>query len=82
MAEESNKENFAGGLFQSQSNSSNNVLDPRKKHKTRSLSMGPGAAVQQLKEESGNRRKVCPKHPESTPSDQITVHDASCTINP
>lgn len=59
MAEESNKENFAAGLFQSRGTSSNNDLDPRKKHKTRSLSMGPGAAVQQLKEDSGNRRKAC-----------------------
>jgi len=57
MAEDSNKENITNGLFPSVSSMA--APEPRKTKKSRSLSMGPGAAVQQLKSDTDNRRKVC-----------------------
>lgn len=58
MATDSNKENIADGLLPAAPKMAS--LSPRKPKKSRSLSMGPGArASAPLKEDAGNRRKVC-----------------------
>jgi hypothetical protein len=56
MAEESNKENVAARLFQLPGGS---MAAPEPKKTKRSRSVGPGAAVELMKEDTGNRRKVC-----------------------
>jgi len=59
MAADSNKENIAEGLLVA-APPAMAALSSRKPKKTRSLSVGPGAkANEPLKEDSGNRRKVC-----------------------
>jgi len=59
MESDSGKENIAEGLIAPEvtKDDSTSPLKPNKK--SRSLSLGPGALKTALKEDSGNRRKVC-----------------------
>lgn len=58
MASDTGKENIAEGLF-APPNAKADTTSPAKSKKSRSLSLGPGALNVPLKEDSGNRRKVC-----------------------